>query len=72
MVFTSRVFNNPYLIGAFLLGLVLITVVLMVPGLHEIFKVQTLTLSQLFTVYGLAFINIPVIQLIKKIMTIKK
>ena len=72
VVFTSRVFNNPYLIGAFLLGLVLITVVLMVPGLHEIFKVQTLTLSQLFTVYGLAFINIPVIQLIKKIMTIKK
>ncbi len=72
VVFTSRVFNNPYLIGAFLLGLVLITVVLMVPGLHEIFKVQTLTLSQLFTVYGLAFINIPVIQLIKKIMTMKK
>ena len=72
VVFTSRVFNNPYLIGAFLLGLVLITVVLMVPGLHEIFKVQTLALSQLFTVYGLAFINIPVIQLIKKIMTIKK
>ncbi len=65
VVFTSKVFNNLYLVGAFLIGLVLITAVLAVPGLHEIFKVQTLTLSQLFTVYGLAFINIPIIQILK-------
>lgn len=65
VVFTSKVFNNLYLVGAFLIGLVLITAVLTVPGLHEIFKVQTLTLSQLFTVYGLAFINIPIIQILK-------
>lgn len=65
VVFTSRVFNNSYLIGAFLTGLVLITAVLMAPGLEEIFKVQTLNISQLLTVYGLAFINIPVIQLCK-------
>lgn len=65
VVFTSRVFNNPYLIAAFFIGFALITLVLTVPGLHEIFKVQTLGLPQLFTVYGLAFLNIPVIQLIK-------
>lgn len=65
VVFTSKVFNNAYLLGAFFIGLVLITLVLMVPGLHEVFKVQTLTLAQLFTVYGLAFANLPVIQLCK-------
>lgn len=37
----------------------------MIPGLHGIFKVQTLTLTQLFTVYGLAFLNLPVIQFLK-------
>lgn len=72
IVFTSKVFNNVYLIGAFFIGLILITAVLMIPMLHEIFKVQTLTLAQLCTVYGLAFINIPIIQLIKKLALIKK
>lgn len=72
VVFTSKVFNNVYLIGAFFIGLILITAVLMIPALHEIFKVQTLTFAQLCTVYGLAFINIPIIQLIKKIALIKK
>lgn len=72
VVFTSRLFNNPYLLGAFFIGIVLITLVLMVPGLHEVFKVQTLTLSQLFTVYGLAFINIPAIQLCKWLAGWKK
>ena len=67
VVFTSKVFNNVYLIAAFFIGLILITAVLTIPGLHEIFKVQTLALPQLFTVYGLAFINIPVIQLFKLI-----
>lgn len=69
VVFTSKIVNNVYLIGAFFIGLVLITLVLAVPALHEIFKVQTLELNQLFTVYGLAFINIPIIQLLKLFMT---
>lgn len=65
VVFTKRVFNNIYLIGAFLLGLVLITAVMMVPGLQNIFKVQSLNITQLFTVYGLAVVNLPIIQLMK-------
>lgn len=67
VVFTRKVFNNIFLIGAFVLGIALITTVVMVPGLHSIFKVQTLTVSQLFTVYGLAAVNIPVIQILKGI-----
>ena len=47
--------------------MILITLVVTVPGLHNIFKVQTLTLSQLLTVYGLAALNLPIIQTIKAI-----
>lgn len=67
VVFTRKIFNNIYLIGAFLLGLVLITAVVMIPGLHNIFKVQTLNIYQLLTVYGLAAVNIPIIQILKGI-----
>ena len=67
VVFTRRVFNNIYLIGAFLIGIALITAVVMIPGLHNIFKVQTLNIYQLLTVYGLAAANIPIIQIIKGI-----
>ncbi|MCB6203243.1 cation-translocating P-type ATPase [Extibacter muris] len=67
VLFTNRFFNNIYLIGAFVIGLLLITGVLMIPGLHGIFKVVTLDLGQLLTVYGLALLNLPVIQLLKKI-----
>ncbi|MBA4699979.1 MAG: cation-translocating P-type ATPase [Ruminococcus sp.] len=67
VVFTRRSFNNIYLIGAFLLGLILITGVMMIPGLQNIFKVQTLNMGQLFTVYGLAAVNLPVIQLLKAV-----
>lgn len=73
VVFTKKVFNNIFLIGAFVIGIALITAVVMIPGLHNIFKVQTLTISQLLTVYGLAAVNIPIIQILKGIrMALKK
>ena len=73
VVFTRKVVNNKWLIGAFVLGIVLITGVVMIPGLHNVFKVQTLTLGQLFIVYGLAAANIPIIQIMKGIrMALRK
>ena len=73
VVFSKRVIDNKWLIGAFLLGLVLITAVVMIPVLHNIFQVQTLTITQLLTVYGLAAVNIPIIQILKAIrMALKK
>lgn len=73
VVFTRKVVNNKWLIGAFVLGIVLITGVVMIPGLHYVFKVQTLTLGQLFIVYGLAAANIPIIQIMKGIrMALRK
>lgn len=68
-VFTKKIFNNIYLIGAFFIGLVLVTAVLMVPGLAGVFKVVSLGAGQLLTVYGLALLNIPVVQLMKKVGT---
>ena len=72
MIFTKKFFNNIYLIGAFLIGLVLITGVLTIPALHGIFKVATLSMGQLFTVYGLALLNLPIIQILKWLRTRKE
>lgn len=65
VIFTKRFFNNKWLVDAFLLGAALITLVLTVPGLHVIFKVQTLSLAQLGMVYAFAFASLPVIQAVK-------
>ena len=65
VIFTKRFFNNIYLIGAFFIGFVLITAVMTIPALQGMFKVVTLNMSQLLTVYGLSLLNLPVIQLLK-------
>ena len=56
VLFKKSFFNNKYLQGAF---------VVTMPFLQAVFKVQTLTMPQLFTVYGLALANLPIIQLLK-------
>ena len=63
----KEMWNNPALFGAFFIGAILMTAVLCVPALHSLFKVQTLTMFQLLTVYGLAFCNFPIIQILKAI-----
>lgn len=65
MMFSKKLWNNIYLIGVFLIGFVLITSVLTIPALQNVFKVVPLNVTQLFTVYGLALLNLPVIQLLK-------
>lgn len=67
VVFTKKVCNNKWLMGAFILGMALITFAVAVPQVDHIFKVQTLDMYQLLTVYLLAFLNIPVVQLMKLI-----
>jgi Ca2+-transporting ATPase len=65
VVFSPAICNNVYLIGAFLVGAALITGVLLLPGLHGIFKVADLSSGRLLTMYALAFLNLPVIQFLK-------
>lgn len=72
VLFTKRFFNNVFLIGAFALGMVLINGVLLIPGLHTLFKVADLTGFQLLAMYGLAFSCLPVVQLIKWLRTALK
>lgn len=71
ILFKTGFFNNPYLAGAFLIGFVLITGVMVIPGLNGIFKVVSLDMGRLFTVYGLALLNLPVVQIIKAIRSHK-
>lgn len=65
VIFTKRFFHNKWLQGAFALGAVLITIVLIVPGCHLLFKVETLNLMQLGSVYLYAFASMLIIQLFK-------
>lgn len=65
VLFTGKFFNNKYLQAAFAAGFVLLNLVLLIPGAHGLFQVQTLQFTQLLTVYGLAFLNLPVVQVLK-------
>ena len=58
-------FLQKYLQAAFAAGFVLLNLVLLIPGAHGLFQVQTLQFTQLLTVYGLAFLNLPVVQVLK-------
>ena len=65
VIWTKQFLNNPWLLGAFAVGAVFITAVLTFPGLHHVFKVETLDLLQLGFVYLYAFASMLVIQLLK-------
>ncbi|GFI41451.1 cation-translocating P-type ATPase [Thomasclavelia cocleata] len=65
VLFKKGFFNNRFLQGAFLIGFILITLVVTMPFLQMIFKVQSLNIEQLLIVYGLALANLPIIQFIK-------
>lgn len=67
VVLSKKLWNNKYLLGAFALGLCLITAVLMIPACSGVFQVQTLTGTRLMIVYGLAALNLPIIQIIKMV-----
>lgn len=67
VVLSRKLWNNKYLLGAFALGLCLITAVLMIPACSGVFQVQTLTGTRLLIVYGLALLNLPIIQIIKMV-----
>lgn len=65
VLFTRNFYNNKFLWFAFLAGFLMLNLVLLVPVLHPVFAVTALSLRQLLTVYGLAALNLPVIQLLK-------
>ena len=64
-VFGLGVFSNKFSIIAFVIGFVLLNAILILPVFHTIFQVVPLTISELFTIYGLAFVPTLIIQISK-------
>ena len=64
-VFGLGVFSNKFSIIAFVIGFVLLNTILLVPAFHTIFQVVPLTMNELFTIYGLAFVPTLIIQISK-------
>lgn len=58
-------FSNKYSIMAFCVGFIFLTCILMIPALHSLFSVTTITLEQLLMIYGLAFAPTFIIQSVK-------
>ena len=54
--------TNPYSLYAFAAGVILIALVLLIPGLHGLFQVQTMSFLALMQVAGLALIPTIIIQ----------
>ena len=67
VAFTKKMWNNPSLIGAFIIGFILLNAVLIIPPAQKLFEVVTLTIPELLTVYGLAASSFVIIQIIKLI-----
>ena len=64
-VFGLGVFSNKFSIIAFVIGFVLLNTILILPVFHTIFQVVPLTINELFTIYGLAFVPTLIIQISK-------
>lgn len=58
-------FSNRYSILAFLIGFIFLTCILMLPALHSLFSVTTISWTQLLIIYGLALAPSIVIQGVK-------
>ena len=67
VLFTRRFWNNPSLLGAFLIGAVLLFAVLLVPPLAGVMQAVALPRHLLLAIPGLAITSMLVIQLLKAI-----
>ena len=67
VLFTRRFWNNPSLLGAFLIGAVLLFAVLLVPPLAGVMQAVALPRHLLLAIPGLAIASMLVIQLLKAI-----
>ena len=71
VLFSSQLWNNRVLLGAFAIGAVLLGAVLLIPALEPLFRVAQLSAGLVGAVVGLAFGSMAVIQLLKAIRTRK-
>ena len=71
VLFSSQLWNNRVLLGAFAIGAALLGAVLLIPALEPLFRVAQLSAGLVGAVVGLAFGSMAVIQLLKAIRTRK-
>ena len=68
VLFTREFYNNKFLWFAFLAGFLMLNLVLLVPVLQPVFAVVPLGMRALMTIYGLAVLNLFVIQGLKMLV----
>ena len=66
-IFEAGVFENKYLLGSFVLGILIQGIVVVIPALANIFEVVPLDLTQWIITIGISILPIPVIELQKKL-----
>ena len=71
-IFKAGFTSNVYSIGAFVLGVLLLSLVLFVPALHSLFSVSPLVSVQVLEILGLAVAPTVIIQIIKLLAGIKR
>lgn len=64
-LFKMGIFSNPYLTGAIVLAAVLQIIVVLMPSLNHIFRVECLNLTQWLIVLAATFVIIPIVELAK-------
>lgn len=64
--------HNKYLFGAMLLSLVLTLSVIYIPGLNTLFDLTALSSGDLLTGTGIAFLIIPVVEIVKRIQSFSR
>ena len=69
VILTRSFWNNKFLLGAFAIGAVLLSAVLLIPPLEPLFDVAELSAGLVGAIVGLAFASMVVIQILKAIRT---
>lgn len=64
-IFETGIFENKYLVGSFILGIFVQTIVVVVPVFAEVFQVVPLTLTQWIITIVISIIPVPVMELQK-------
>ena len=72
VLFSKKLFNNIYVLGALVLGVILLSLVLFVPPIADIFKAEALSLAQVLTIAGTSVGTLIVIQFMKLIKKLIK
>ena len=70
-IFKVGILENKFLIGSFLLGIFVQTIVVVVPALADVFKLVLLNQTQWLITLGISILPIPIMELQKKVNEIK-